>query len=80
MIAFAAALVFRKDGDEASFAVNDDYKTLGVVETLKKYTEVEFTEEEGKVIKTYCDLIEKGDLKEVIKVAERLRAISIPNK
>ena len=80
MIAFAAALCFRKDGDEASFAVNDDYKTLGVVETLKKYTEVEFTKEEGEVIENYCKLIEAGDLKAVIKTAERLRAKSIPNK
>lgn len=80
MIAFAAALIFRKEADEASKAVNDDYKALGAKETLKKYTDVDFTDEECKTIDTYAELIAKNDYRSVILMAEKLRAKAIPNK
>ncbi len=80
MIAFAAALIFRKDADDASKTVNDDYKTLGAKATLKKYTDVDFTDEECAVIDTYAELIGKNDYRSVILMAEKLRAKAIPNK
>ena len=80
MIAFAAALIFNKEGDDASKAVSEDYTTLGAKETLKKYTEVEFTDSECAIIDTYASLIAKNDYKAVIKIAEKERANAIPNK
>ncbi len=80
LIAFAAALIFRKDADDASKAVNDDYKALGAKATLKKYTDVDFTDEECEIIDNYAKLIEKNDYKSVILIAEKLRAKAIPNK
>lgn len=80
LIAFAAALIFRKEADDASKAVNDDYKALGAKATLKKYTDVDFTDEECEIIDNYAKLIEKNDYKSVILIAEKLRAKAIPNK
>ncbi len=80
LIAFAAALIFRKEADDASKAVSDDYKSLGAKETLKKYTSVDFTDSECAIIDKYAELISKNDYKAVIKIAERERANAIPNK
>lgn len=80
LIAFAAALIFNKEGDDASKAVSSDYKTLGAKETLKKYTEVEFSDSDCAIIDKYASLIAKNDYKAVIKIAEKERANAIPNK
>ena len=74
MPVYAAALCYRNEADKASIQVNDDYNASGVKETLKKYTEIDFSDLEVQQIETHIANLQKGNLGELIRLAESARA------
>ena len=74
MPVYAAALCYRNEADKASVQVNDDYKTSCVKETLKKYTGIDFSDEEIRQIEAHITNLQKGDFAELIRLAESARA------
>ncbi len=74
MPVYAAALCYRNGADKVSIQVNDDYKAMGVKAALKKYTGIDFSDGEVGQIEAHIGDLQKGDLTEIIRLAESERA------